>query len=501
MAGMLHIRRLSQYLLTPVVIILILAMVIGLFFIGIPGLQAKSASNQYLYKGTAASVNGEKINADDFNKFYLQLLQNYGAYFPEDQIKDSALKTAIDEKLILQAIKERKIKVSRSELETAMKELKKAYPTEEQMESLFAQVGVANMKGLEKVMEKQLQWKALYAQLAEEDKIEVTEEEIREKYEQIDAAHIMIATNEQLVENPPSDSEALKEAQLVYEKLQNGADFVELAKEYSDDRSNKDNGGQIGLNLVASYRKGLGDSFTDAALALQVGEVSNPVKTSAGYHIIKVLDKKMATGEEWEKQKPALRKEILAEKFVTSDKINTWLQKQADEAEVVILDPALRAFRLRTENKFTEAVQAYEKALTDKRYKNNLDIYIATAQTYREAEKYDEALEVLARIPKKITDELSVLFTKAQIYQSKGDEETTKQTLSTLVEKCGENVNNLKQVLYLMNQFEYKEEAEALEAKIKQIETERAEEQKAFQELLRQEQEKIEAENKSAETE
>ena len=98
---------------------------------------------------------------------------------------------------------------------------------------------------------------------------------------------------------------------------------------------------------------------------------------------------------------------------------------------------------------------------------------------------------------RKVTDNYPCSLLK--IYQSKGDEETTKQTLSTLVERCGENVNNLKQVLYLMNQFEYKEEAEALEAKIKQIEAERAEEQKAFQELLRQEQERIKAENESTE--
>ena len=148
-----------------------------------------------------------------------------------------------------------------------------------------------------------MQWKILYAQLAEEDKIEVTEEEIREKYEQIDAAHIMIATNEQLVEDPPSDSEALKEAQLVYEKLQNGTDFAELAKEYSDDRSNKDNGGQIGLNLVANYRRGLGESFTDAALELKVGEVSNPVKPARVIILLKFLTK-MATAKNG-KTKPA----------------------------------------------------------------------------------------------------------------------------------------------------------------------------------------------------
>lgn len=502
MAGMLHIRRLSHYLLTPIVIILVLAMAIGLFFIGAPALQGRSSANQHLYKGTAASVNGEKINADDFNKIYLQYLQAYGSYLSEEQIKDGTLRTAIDEKLIKQAIKERKIEVSKEELKSAVAEIKKAYPMEEQMESLFVQAGVTNMKGLEKVVEGQLQRKILYTELAKEEKIEVTEEELKERYELLDAAHILIATTEQLVENPPSDSEALKEAQTVYEKLQSGADFAELAKEYSDDQSNKDNGGQIGLNTVVNYRKALKDDFTNAALELKVGEeVSHPVKSSVGYHIIKVLNKKVAEGEEWEKEKSSLEEQILAEKFADGEKIDAWLKKQSDDAEVVILDPALRAFRLRAENKLPEATQAYEKALTDKRYKNDLDIYIATALTYNQAEKYDDALEVLTRIPEKISDEMFVLFTKAQIYHSKGDEETTKQTLSTLVTKCGENVNDLKQVLYLMNQFKYEEEAKTLEAKIKQIEERVAEEQEAFRKLLQEEQEKIDAKNQDTKAE
>ena len=146
--------------------------------------------------------------------------------------------------------------------------------------------------------------------------------------------------------------------------------------------------------MVANYRR-IRRKFYRRRFGVEVG--GNPVKTSAGYHIIKFLTKEWQPAKNG-KNKPALRKEILAEKFVASDQINTWLQKQADEAEVVILDPALRAFRLRTENKFTEAAQAYEKALADKRYKNNLDIYIATAQTYKEAEKYDE-LWGFVRIP------------------------------------------------------------------------------------------------------
>jgi peptidyl-prolyl cis-trans isomerase SurA len=72
-----------------------------------------------------------------------------------------------------------------------------------------------------------------------------------------------------------------------------GADFNQLAEEYSDDPSAKDNRGSLGYftALQMVYQ------FEDAAYALQIGEISDPVLTNFGYHIIKLEDRKPNPGE------------------------------------------------------------------------------------------------------------------------------------------------------------------------------------------------------------
>ncbi len=103
--------------------------------------------------------------------------------------------------------------------------------------------------------------------------------------ERVDAAHILISTKER------TDEEALKKAQKLREELMSGSDFSELALRDSDDSSVKKNKGQLG----AFVREQMVKEFSDAAFSLQVGELSKPIRTQFGYHLIKV-NKKIPAG-------------------------------------------------------------------------------------------------------------------------------------------------------------------------------------------------------------
>ncbi len=94
----------------------------------------------------------------------------------------------------------------------------------------------------------------------------------------VDAAHILISTK------TLSDAEALAKAQEIRQQLMQGANFNELALKESDDKTVKKNKGEMGAFTSEQMVK----PFSDAVFAMQVGEISEPVKTKYGYHLIKL---------------------------------------------------------------------------------------------------------------------------------------------------------------------------------------------------------------------
>lgn len=100
-------------------------------------------------------------------------------------------------------------------------------------------------------------------------------------------AHILIAFPKDSVAN--GEAQTLAQAEEVYEKAKAGADFAELAKNYSADSGTAKKGGELPVFGVGEMLK----PFETAAFALNTpGEISRPVKTRFGYHIIKLVEKK-----------------------------------------------------------------------------------------------------------------------------------------------------------------------------------------------------------------
>jgi peptidyl-prolyl cis-trans isomerase C len=127
--------------------------------------------------------------------------------------------------------------------------------------------------------------------------LQVTEADVRQYYEAhknefetVHARHILIRfTGSQVPVRPGqkdlTDAEALAKAQEVRKKIQDGGDFAAIAKAESDDVGSGGNGGEL-----PPFRHGqMVPSFETAAFAMKAGELSEPVKSQFGYHIILVV--------------------------------------------------------------------------------------------------------------------------------------------------------------------------------------------------------------------
>lgn len=124
---------------------------------------------------------------------------------------------------------------------------------------------------------------------------EVSDKLIQEAYQhsrkEIRASHILINCNENAL--PKDTMIAYKKAMDIYKKLKKGEDFGKLALQYSDDLSAKTNKGDLGYFQVFTMVY----PFEAAAYATPVGELSKPVRTRYGYHVLKVTSAREAQGE------------------------------------------------------------------------------------------------------------------------------------------------------------------------------------------------------------
>ncbi|MBA36105.1 MAG: hypothetical protein CMI14_11890 [Oleispira sp.] len=121
--------------------------------------------------------------------------------------------------------------------------------------------------------------------------IDVTEEELAEAYddyvsqqaefEERDASHILIEVNDER-----TAKEAKELAENVAVKAKNGESFADLAKTYSDDIGSKNVGGNLGFNT----RGGFVTEFDDALFVMDKGEISAPIETEFGFHVIQLND-------------------------------------------------------------------------------------------------------------------------------------------------------------------------------------------------------------------
>ncbi|HFU7087389.1 TPA: peptidylprolyl isomerase PrsA [Bacillus cereus] len=230
-----------------------------------------------------------------------------------EQMKTQAGKQVLNN-MVMEKVLIKNYKVEDKEVDKKYDEMKKQYG--DQFNTLLKQQGIK---------EETLKT-GVRAQLAQEKAIEktITDKELKDNYKpEIKASHILV-----------KDEATAKK---VKEELGQGKSFEELAKQYSEDTGSKEKGGDLGFFGPGKMVK----EFEDAAYKLKKDEVSEPVKSQFGYHIIKVTDIKEPE-KSFEQSKADIKKEIVQKKAQDGEFMNDLMMKEIKKADVKVDDKDLK---------------------------------------------------------------------------------------------------------------------------------------------------------------
>ena len=299
-----------------------------------------------IQKTVLATVGNEKITKGDFDKEMskndAQLKQQLGAdYATNDKVKDQLAKikkqqldNMVTEKILLQKATELNLKPSdddiNKQIDDQINQYKTQYPEEGQWESVLQQNGITEDE-LKESMKNSIITSAVSKDIVKD--VTVTDDDVQTYYNEnkdtkysagagATVAHILIA--EKASDGSVDYDASLTKANSLKAQIDGGADFATLAKANSTDPGSKDKGGSLGF--VAYNSTQLVPEFMAAFKNLKEGEVSQPVKSQYGYHIIKATGLKSAQVTPLDKVKDEIKSTVLQQKQGTTfnAKIEEW---------------------------------------------------------------------------------------------------------------------------------------------------------------------------------
>ena len=267
------------------------------------GVLALSACNQSGSETIAQSKAGDVTQEELYNAM-------------KEKVGDKALQQLIYEKVL-----SKKYKVSDKDVNDKIKQLKADLGSN--FEAALAQYGYQSENDLKSTLKLGM----LQEKAAMKD-IKVTDKELKDYYNNyktdIKVRHILVKD--------------LKTAKDVENQLKSGKKFEDVAKKESTDTVSAKEGGDLGTinnQNAAQYDK----DFIKAAYALKVNEISAPVKTQFGYHIIQVTEKKAK--KPYNEMKQQIEYEVKSSKL-TNDDINKAMEREMKAANVKITDKDLK---------------------------------------------------------------------------------------------------------------------------------------------------------------
>ena len=280
---------------------------------------------------TLAIVNGEPLMSSEFDKILNPMLEQYRAMTPLteqsdvkiNELKNQILEQKIDQMILLQETKKQKIRVEKRELDEAMNQIKKRFPSNETFQSELKKEGLSLVQ-FEKRIEEQLMVSKLVEKEMKNKIKQPSEADIKKFYdnviakmrgkdiglskeddevvdsvakllkrmssEQIRISQIYIKCDKNATDQ--DKKAALGRVESVKKELAAGKSFETVSERYSEDSFLKQRKGDMGFVIKGDLDKRL----EDKAFSMIVGQYTKePIKTDSGYHFLRVKESKASS--------------------------------------------------------------------------------------------------------------------------------------------------------------------------------------------------------------
>ena len=298
---------------------------------------------------TVATINGTAVKQDEVEAYVNFLLiqdPETSANLTDDERIDleiNIIDSLLVVKLLEQYAADNDISVLQEEIDIQMEGVIASYESEDEFENDLKNKNV-DRKFLEYELQNQILRNKIYTEATVG--VIVTEEQIEEYYNEnretmfkiparIRVSHILSMfpwIEDQSIEENDGDKEKTKDKiEFVEEKIEDGAEFGDMAREYSDDTGTSVDGGDLGFITEGQ----MVPEFEEAAFSLEIGETSAIVETMFGYHIIKVFDREEESIQGFEEVKENISAYLVNQK--KTEKWEEFIMELIEDADIQYL--------------------------------------------------------------------------------------------------------------------------------------------------------------------
>jgi len=305
------------------------------------------ASGQGIYPGDAARVNGQTISYQRFHGFYVEYRNSKGVAVGArgDQLglltrlRQEAMDQIIDQTVVAQAANEAGIEVSAEEVEAEIAELRSVFDSDEAFRIRLESEGFTE-DGFRLHIERMIAAQR-YLDRIRQQASDVNDAELQRYYhdnedrltfpEQVRVRHILLTWKPL---GTLDDRAAIREQmEPILARARRGEDFAELAREFTNDAATRNAGGDTGF----FHRGQMTPAFEEVAFQLTPGEISDPVETPYGVHIIRLEGRRDAYLLPFSEVREKLREHVRNER--SKQAVNAEIDRLRAAADIEILIP------------------------------------------------------------------------------------------------------------------------------------------------------------------